>query len=69
MTTHPDHSTLTVDNFPITLRRQMRAIAALQGKTLREAVLEAAQLWVTTHSTDGTPLPHTKNPKGADHAA
>lgn len=59
-----DFSALTVDNFPILLRRRMRAVAILQGKTLREAVLEAGELWVATHTSDGTPLPATVEPSG-----
>jgi hypothetical protein len=43
----PDEEcTLNVQNFPDLLRREMKAQAAMDGKTLKEALIEAAQLWV-----------------------
>jgi hypothetical protein len=35
-----------VERFPVELRRKVRAAATLQGKTLRDATIEALELWL-----------------------
>ncbi len=37
---------LTIREWPVDLHRQMRSRAAAQGITLREAMIEAARLWL-----------------------
>ncbi len=37
---------LTIRQWPVDLHRQMRSKAAAQGITLREAMIEAARLWL-----------------------
>jgi len=38
---------LLVERFPLQLRREVRATAARKGQTLRDAVIEAAEQWLT----------------------
>jgi len=40
---------LLVERFPVELRKYMRAVAALQGRTLREVMIEAAADWFHKH--------------------
>ncbi len=37
---------LTIREWPVDLHRQMRSKAAAQGITLREAMVEAARVWL-----------------------
>ncbi len=37
---------LTIREWPLDLHRALRSKAALEGKTLRQAMIEAAQLWL-----------------------
>jgi len=37
---------LTIREWPLELHRALRSKAALEGKTLREAMIEAAQDWL-----------------------
>ncbi len=37
---------LTIREWPLDLHRQMRSEAAIRGITLREAMIEAARLWL-----------------------
>ncbi len=37
---------LTIREWPLDLHRALRSKAALEGKTLREAIIEAAQGWL-----------------------
>jgi hypothetical protein len=48
---------LQVERFPADLRRKLRAEAALRGKTMREALIEAAQSWVDQSSSERTGKP------------
>jgi hypothetical protein len=41
-----EECTLSVQGFPDLLRREAKALAALDDLTLREAVINAVQLWV-----------------------
>lgn len=41
----PQFITMNVESIPEDLRRQMKALAALKGVTLREALIEAMQDW------------------------
>ena len=44
---------LTIRQWPVDLHRQMRSKAAFQGITLREAMIEAARLWLRTKGKGG----------------
>ena len=44
---------LTIREWPVDLHRQMRSKAASQGITLREAMIEAARLWLRTKGKGG----------------
>jgi len=37
---------ITIREWPVDVQRQMRAAAAIRGITLREAMVEAARLWL-----------------------
>jgi len=39
---------LTIREWPVDVQRQMRAAAAIRGITLRQAMIEAARLWLRT---------------------
>ena len=41
-----EFATLLVERFPLALRREVKSVAARQGKTLREAMIEAARDWL-----------------------
>ncbi len=40
---------LTIREWPVDLHRALRSKAALKGKTLREAMIEAAEEWLRKH--------------------
>ncbi len=44
---------LTIRQWPVDLHRQMRSKSAAQGITLREAMIEAARLWLRTKGNGG----------------
>ena len=44
---------ITMREWPTDIQRQMRAAAALRGITLREAMIEAARLWLRTKGKGG----------------
>ncbi len=44
---------LTIREWPVDLHRQMRSEAAIRGITLREAIIEAARLWLRTKGKGG----------------
>ncbi len=44
---------LTVREWPLDLHRQMRSMAAIRGITLREAMIEAARLWLRMKGKGG----------------
>ncbi len=44
---------LTIREWPVDLHRALRSKAALEGKTLREAIIEAARLWLRTKGKEG----------------
>ncbi len=44
---------LTIREWPVDLHRQMRSEAAIKGITLREAIIEAARLWLRTKGKGG----------------
>ena len=44
---------LTIREWPVDLHRQMRSEAAIKGITLREAMIEAARLWLRTKGKEG----------------
>ena len=41
-----EFAVLLVERYPLALRREVKSVAARQGKTLREAMIEAAQMWL-----------------------
>ncbi len=41
-----DKTVLTIREWPVDLHRALRSKAALEGKTLREAMIEAARDWL-----------------------
>lgn len=44
---------LTIREWPVDLHRQMRSKSAIQGITLREAMIEACRLWLRTKEKGG----------------
>jgi hypothetical protein len=44
---------LTIREWPLDLHRQMRSEAAIRGITLREAMIEAARLWLQRKGKGG----------------
>lgn len=44
---------LTIREWPLDLHRALRSKAALEGKTLREALIEAARLWLKARGKGG----------------
>ena len=40
---------LLVERYPLALRREVKSVAARQGKTLREVMIEAAEEWLRKH--------------------
>ena len=44
---------LTIREWPLDLHRQMRSEAAIRGITLREAMIEAARLWLRRKGKGG----------------
>lgn len=44
----PKAMVLTIREWPLDLHRQMRSQAAIRGVTLRQAIIEACRLWLTT---------------------
>ena len=44
---------ITIREWPVDVQRQMRAAAALRGITLRQAMVEAAKLWLRTKGKGG----------------
>lgn len=53
MTSGKKDPALNIDRFPDPLRRQLKSRAALDGMTVREAVIEAIQMWVTAKNDGG----------------
>lgn len=49
----PKSPALNIDRFPDNLRRQLKAQAALDGRTVRESVIEAIQMWVSAKQDGG----------------
>ncbi len=41
-----EFAVLLVERYPLALRREVKSVAARQGKTLREAMIEAAEMWL-----------------------
>ncbi len=41
-----EFAVLLVERYPLALRREVKSVAARQGKTLREAMIEAAEDWL-----------------------
>ncbi len=44
---------ITIREWPVDVQRQMRAAAALRGITLRQAMIEAARLWLRMKGKGG----------------
>ncbi len=44
---------LLVERYPLALRREVKSVAARQGKTLREAMIEAAEDWLNKQPRGG----------------
>lgn len=44
--------TLNIDNFPEDLRHLLRVHAAIAEVTIRQAVIEAVEMWVKAHQDD-----------------
>ena len=44
---------LTIREWPVDLHRQMRSEAAIRGITLREAMIQAAWMWLRTKRKEG----------------